>query len=1848
MVPINKPIKLILMAICKRSYIALLFLLTSLSSSLLAQSNVFDITQGRVESCSGTFVDSGGLFSEYGPDENHTITICPENAGQYVKLTFTSGLDIADMDVLTIFDDTTANANRILITSTELDILSNPFSAQATAVNPTGCLTVTFVSNESVQLSGWSADVTCTQRCQMIEARIASSTPIINPPDTGYIDVCPGDLVTLSGQGVYPQDGLFYQQSDLTSTFLWNFGDGTEAVGPNVTHVYDEPGGYVIQLTITDTEGCTNSNFLTQRVRVAPYPNFSTFTDFSAQTCSNDTITLRASTDPGDGSNVVASPGEAGFLAGGVRSDSLALPDGTGTVYETSILLTDFGPGQVLENAADIENVFVNIEHSWMFDLDVFVRCPDGTQVILQEQTFDVDAVFLGQPIDGDENIPNSVGVGWDYFWVADPGLPTWREYWVQNDPDTLPSGNYRPSEPNMFEPLVGCPLNGEWTIVVQDLWAVDNGWIFEWGINFNPDIYPRLERFTVPLVDLAWEQNPSYLYNSADSIADILPFAGSESYTLSVLDEFGCTTDTTINVVVLPNNHPDCRDCQEIIQETADVLQCTPEAVSFDVDANVPTAETLVFSSSPNHPVGNANSPPGNPHRSFLAVNGVRPIVLNSVFTQVSSVCIDIETDWVDDLVISLIAPSGERLELSSNNGGGGQNYTNTCFSPNALTSITTAAAPFTGTFQPEGSWANLTGATINGNWALEISDAFGALQVGRLNSWSITFESVNAVTYNWTPATGLSCTDCPTPTANPGGSTDYILMASDEYGCTATDTISIVLLDDITAPIVSCEVTDLGQITYTWTQVNAFDNYEVNPIINGVESGWTGPVNALTYQVEGLSLNDVVELQVRVAPGANPVNCEPPIGSTSCLYDACFLTATTASIVGVSCFNYSDGTAEIAVDKGIAPFNYSLDGNPIQTSNIFTNLAVGTYTVVVEDDQQCQDSVTFSIANAAPFTVALAIDNTIDCFGEDSGGVSAALTGGTGTTEFFWNESSTAEGAIRTGLSAGEYRVQAVDSLGCIAQDTIALTQPDSLDIQLQVSSISCSGESDGQIDAVVTGGDGNYTFVWDSGPSTPGIIDLGAGDYCVTVTDGSGCQKIACTSLTAPVAIFIDDSSSTPVSCFGGSNGSATVMASGGTGELSYAWNDSLSQISNQAVFLRAGTYQVEVSDEAGCLVTADVQVGEPSPLLVTTKVTDAGCFEGKDGTVLAEPSGGVGPYSSAWDTGVNDSLSAGLEAGSYVVTVTDSNGCETEAFADVGQPATGISVDLTQTFMGCYGTAGNAAMVTASGGSNPVFTYAWSDPQQQTTPTATSLDSITYTVLATDGNGCTAEGTIKLRDLDPIQLNIIDSPPSCSGFSDGEMGINQISGGAGQGIIDNYTIRWSNNSTDLTIQGLLGGQEYQVTITDNQGCTGTGSNFLIDPMSITFDAQVQNALCFGSNDGAALVTNIQGEGTNFTINWDAATGSQMGNQANDLLAGSYGVTVTNEEGCFASDLVTVNQPPRIEVSYQTQDNECFGDQNGAIEANVVGGSPGYQYSWSNASTGTNLSDVIAGTYSLTVTDQNGCESITSAMVNQPDPLDISINGLDVSCFGGRDGSIEVEVAGGTGPFEYSLDNKNFTGSSKLIGLEQGEYNVFVLDANGCSMTSQGEVGSPLEFFIDPGDDITIVLGDTINLTAKSINQAGPAKDVELIWGAPYEGTLSCNECLSPSAYPINTITYDVLAIDENGCEADARITVFVEKPRLAVVPTGFTPNNDSKNDLLRVHGRDETIVKVFRVFDRWGELLYEKSNFTVNEEVGWDGTFRNKPMASGVYIWYMEVLYPFDDAEETKWGQTTLIR
>lgn len=285
------------------------------------------------------------------------------------------------------------------------------------------------------------------------------------------------------------------------------------------------------------------------------------------------------------------------------------------------------------------------------------------------------------------------------------------------------------------------------------------------------------------------------------------------------------------------------------------------------------------------------------------------------------------------------------------------------------------------------------------------------------------------------------------------------------------------------------------------------------------------------------------------------------------------------------------------------------------------------------------------------------------------------------------------------------------------------------------------------------------------------------------------------------------------------------------------------------------------------------------------------------------------------------------------------------------------------------------------------------------------------------------------------------------------------------------------------------------------------------------------------------------------------------------------------------------------------------------------------------------------MAAGTYSLTVTDANGCEITANSTVAQPVEIVASATALPVTCHGLADGRITVITDGGSPPFRYSLDNNLFIGSSTLIGLAGGVYTVYIRDAKGCLFSASATVVEPPVFDVDAGPDVTIEYGSNQTLTAVATNAQGA---VEYVWTPAVKGTLSCTECQSTVAAPLFTVDYEVYAVDENGCDATDRIRVLVEKIKLAVVPTGFTPNNDGTNDVLQVHGRPGTQVLAFQVFDRWGELVYAATDFAVNTTaMGWDGRHKGQMMNPGVFIWTLTVRHEDGEIENLN-GQTTLIR
>ena len=392
-----------------------------------------------------------------------------------------------------------------------------------------------------------------------------------------------------------------------------------------------------------------------------------------------------------------------------------------------------------------------------------------------------------------------------------------------------------------------------------------------------------------------------------------------------------------------------------------------------------------------------------------------------------------------------------------------------------------------------------------------------------------------------------------------------------------------------------------------------------------------------------------------------------------------------------------------------------------------------------------------------------------------------------------------------------------------------------------------------------------------------------------------------------------------------------------------------------------------------------------------------------------------------------------------------------------------------------------------------------------------------------------------------------------------------------------------------------------------------------------------------------DGAISVDVVGGTGT-YTYAWThGATEEDLEN----LGAGSYSLQITDESGCSILLEAVIGQPEALEIRLEAEDVACHGDETGAISSEVTGGTSDYSYSWSTGSVSNNLSEIPAGEYTLSITDTNGCEAEESMLVLEPEiPLEADMIKEDVSCHGGRDGMLTVDAFGGTPPYTFSLNGSPFSSTRTFIGLLAGDYTVRIRDAEGCEFISEStNISEPDPLELDLGENRVIDFGRTLELDPLFTGHVG---SVSFDWSPKDSSILSCFTCRYPELTIDDQTQISLIITDENGCTAEDFLLIGVQRDRRVFVPSGFTPNGDGNNDRLLVHGEAGTIVTLFRVFDRWGELLYENGDFEVNDpDQGWDGTFRTKAASGGVYIWYLEVEY-IDGAVESFKGHVTLAR
>ena len=508
--------------------LALLFSIL-FSVSLTAQVYVIE-DQVTVNTCSGTFVDSGGEAATYSGNQSFTYTICPENAGQLVQLEFTAFATQTGADIMTIY-----NAADTLDPATSLGDFSgdaaadSPQTVIATVDNTSGCLTIVFTSDAGGNFDGWAANISCFEPCQEITAVLESSDP--SPNAEGEIVICVGGTVDFEGSGVFSID-------PTGATYSWSFGNDTNADGTNVTATYDTPGIYVVDLVVMDDNpiGCSNLNSISQVVRVAPEIEFTGTQAAQTQICYGESTTIEG----------VATIPQFDDCAPEIF-DETWLEDtqstGLGTSYSSTITVDCYGAGQLLTDVSQILDFCVNIEHSFIGDLDIYLIAPNGAEVYFLQYGDGVDpGTSLGIPDEADNGNP---GTGWDYCFS-----PTATQ--SMNDVtgvNTIPEGTYAPLATSSFDNLLGTPLNGNWTFVVVDSWAFDDGTLFSWNLNFDPDIFPPSNI----IVSETWDADSTIINTTDTTITVQPPTEGPFCYTFRAVDDFGCEYSTEVCVEVLP-----------------------------------------------------------------------------------------------------------------------------------------------------------------------------------------------------------------------------------------------------------------------------------------------------------------------------------------------------------------------------------------------------------------------------------------------------------------------------------------------------------------------------------------------------------------------------------------------------------------------------------------------------------------------------------------------------------------------------------------------------------------------------------------------------------------------------------------------------------------------------------------------------------------------------------------------------------------------------------------------------------------------------------------------------------------------------------------------------------------------------------------------------------------------------------------------------------------------------------------------------------------------------------------------------------------------------------------------
>ena len=935
--------------------------------------------------------------------------------------------------------------------------------------------------------------------------------------------------------------------------------------------------------------------------------------------------------------------------------------------------------------------------------------------------------------------------------------------------------------------------------------------------------------------------------------------------------------------------------------------------------------------------------------------------------------------------------------------------------------------------------------------------------------------------------------------------------------------------------------------------------------------------------------------------------------------------------NVVQVACFGGMTGRATVNVTAGSMPFTYAWSPTG-GTGATATGLPAGAYQVTVTDANFCTATATVTITQ--PNALLHTSTTTAAACGSANGSATIMETGGTAPYTYVWSPSG-GTNASATGLFAGNYAVTVTDSRGCT--DTVQINISNIGGVQAAISAnvpVSCFGGQDGGATVTATGGTTPYTYSWSpAGGNGATATGLAASNYFVTVTDANQCVAALAVSIVQP-EILTHAISAQPAVC-GDPNGSALVVASGGMAPYSYAWSPTGGN-GSMASNLAPGNYVVSITDQAGCPDTAQVIVmALPDVQATIPGVVPVTCFGGSDGSAVVQATSGEAPYTYAWSpTGGSMAIATGLTAGTYTVTVTDTNQCTTTAMATVSEPLA-LQHSITASQDAACQLATGTATIQETGGLGP-YTYAWS-PSGGSKNTATGLLAGNYVVSVTDQSGCTDTVQVTIGEIPGVQAAISGTVNvHCFGDSTGAATVTATVGAPP------YAYAWpAPGGNGATATGLAAGS-YVVTVTDANTCTATATATITQPPALQYTTTVSPVTCQGMNGSATILPN--GGNPPYTYNWQPAGGNTS--MASGLAVGDYSITVSDQQGCSTTVLLSIDSVAGVQSTITAlADVSCFGAKDGSLTVMGMGGTLPYQYLWSpSVGTGNTLTGLAPGSYSVTVTDADGCASLATAVVLDAIPVNTQAHGIAVRCYGEKSGAISVDTTtGGLSPYLYALQSSAFGPQTLFSGLSAGNYVLSTQDAKGCVTLDSITIDEPPPATVQVGSATTITLGDSLLLTALV---SDPGRMVQYEWRPPVGVT--CPSCSSTFAQPFTSTTYTVYVYDSSGCIISASRVVTVKKASV-YIPNVFAPDAGNGNDYFTLYaGAGVEEIALLQVYDRWGALVFENQHFMPSSErAGWDGQIRGKAAAVGVYTYLFQVRLR-DGTEEVWKGDVTVVR